>query len=137
MNRQRPVFAWLVVLCVASTSAWAAQQALPIKPGRWEGSISRQGSERPVRVVLAHDDMAWSGTVDFVSAGAIGVKLEGIDIGGASVAFTAPAVPGKPGFRGTIAAGGTSITGTFTQGTGNFPFKLAWQGEAPLPLTVA
>ncbi|HDT13539.1 MAG TPA: serine hydrolase, partial [Candidatus Aminicenantes bacterium] len=62
--------------------------------------------------------------------GAKDLPLAGIKAEGGEVVFMIGGVPGEPTFKGRMSADGATISGTFIQGGGTFPFELA-RGENP------
>ncbi len=115
----------LIVLfgCLATTGAPALAQS-PSAAGHWEGAISVPGTELAISVTLTVTGSVWSGTIDIPAQGARGLALGDVVIQGSAVSFTLPSVPGAPAFKGTLAADGKSISGTFTQAGQGLPFKL-------------
>jgi pimeloyl-ACP methyl ester carboxylesterase len=85
-----------------------------------------------IAVTLATDAAgAWSGTLDIPAQGAKGLPLGNILVKGREIGFAMTGVPGDPRFAGTLADDGQTITGTFSQGAGAFPFELT-RGSLPV-----
>ncbi len=125
-------------LRLAVRSAVLALAPLALSPaagadatGRWEGPIQLPGAELKVFVDLrAGATGALEGSIDIPAQNAKGLPLEAIVVDGQAVTFAIRGVPGQPTFKGTLAADGQSIDGSFTQGGQTFPFRLA-RGKAP------
>lgn len=107
---------------LALPSALAAQAGDP--SGRWEGAISLPTAQLAIDVDLRKTGDAWSGDITIPQQNARDVALTGVAVRGDSVFFEIPGVPGQPTFRGALAADGGTLAGTFTQGSGSFPFSL-------------
>lgn len=130
----------LVTCLLAATASGAgalearssARQQAPSPAGAWAGRISLPPGPLEIAVAFAQDatTRAWSGSIDIPAQGAKGLPLGGIAIDGRTVAFGIAGVPGKPTFTGAISEDGASITGTFSQNGGNFPFELRRGGSA-------
>lgn len=107
----------------AHQSQVAAQTAGPA--GRWEGVISPPGTELKIALTLKPATAGgFTGTIDIPAQGARDLPLGNVRVDGSDVAFDLPGVPGTPSFKGTVAADGNSISGTFAQAGQSFPFKL-------------
>ncbi|MEM1205704.1 MAG: serine hydrolase [Acidobacteriota bacterium] len=125
---RRLVIALLLAAAAASAASAASAggaDAAPQLAGTWKGTIEIPTSPLEVIVRLTRgDDGAWSGSIDIPAQGARGLPLEGIDIGGDAAAFTITDVPGVPTFRGTVEGDSGTLTGSFTQGMLDVPFRL-------------
>jgi hypothetical protein len=121
------VLASIALACVPAAASAATSDAA----GRWEGPIQLPGAELKVFVELkAGASGALEGTIDIPAQNAKGLPLEAVAVEGPAVSFAIRGVPGQPTFKGTLAADGQSLTGTFTQGGQSFPFRLARTGWA-------
>ncbi|MCG3194972.1 MAG: D-aminopeptidase [Thermoanaerobaculia bacterium] len=128
-------FSVLVALLVASVCGAATP---PPVPGRFRGAIQLPAGQLAIAVDLAlAADGAVTGEISIPALGARSVALADVALGpattterGASVAFCAPSVPGKPCFAGTFSADGKSVSGTVTTGGVSAPFRLR-MGEGP------
>ena len=56
------------------------------------------------------------GTFDSITQGAMGIKLDAIEIKDKTITFLLSGVPGDPTFKGTLDETGKKLTGEFTQG---------------------
>lgn len=92
--------------------------------GHWEGAITLPGTELGVRVDLEPSGPGWKGTIDIPVQALRRFALGDVTVSNRTVAFAMPGIPGDPKFLGTLAADGQSLQGNFTQGPGQFPFKL-------------
>lgn len=115
-----------------------AAQAPAGAAGHWEGAIQLPDKELPVIVdlALAADGGTWEGTIAIPAQNLKGFPLADITVGGESVTFAIPKVPGSPTFKGTVSKDGKSLAGDFTQGGGTVPFSLTRHGDArfePVP----
>jgi CubicO group peptidase (beta-lactamase class C family) len=109
MTRLRSTAAALLCL-LASTAAIAQQTASP--NGVWLGSLHAGAVTLRVQVHLQLDPVAC--TLDSVDQGAFGIPCTNLTQTSSTVAFDIPAIKGH--FTGQLAADGTTLTGTFTQG---------------------
>ena len=95
--------------------------------GHWEGQIDIPGQPITLKVDLATNDSAWSGTIDIPTQGANGLLLSDIQVveedGDVHVKFSIHGVPGNPTFDGKLQDG--AISGTFSQGGATFGFRLS------------
>jgi len=112
------VLAWILALGLAPAAGAADEDV----SGHWEGTIQLPGTELGVKVDLANDGGAWSGTIDIPMQGAKGLALSDISVEGEKINFSISGVPGNPTFDGTLQFG--QIQGTFTQSGSDFPFHL-------------
>ena len=97
--------------------------------GRWEGVIRTPGPGLNVTVRLTGAaNGAWTGTIDIPAQAAYNLPLTLITISLPSVSFVMSGVGGSPTFTGTLSGDGT-MTGTFKQGTAEFPFVLTKKAE--------
>jgi len=110
----------------ANISAVDAQPFL----GHWEGQLALPTGEVAIKVDLAYEAGAMTGTVDIPMQGANGLKLNGFAVDGNAIQFAIDGVPGSPIFDGALADG--KITGKFKQGGAAFDFELG-RGEVAGP----
>lgn len=122
-NRWFRRFFLLSILVVLSTApSRAAEKANPPE-GHWDGAIDIPGAKLQFDVDLDQSEGgAWSGDISIPAQGAKDLLLSGLKVEADKVSFAIPGIPGNPSFAGTLAADGTSISGTFTQGGQSFPF---------------
>ena len=117
----RRFFILLAVLACALSAVAQNQTAA----GAWTGGISTPAGELSVIVNLQQrEDHSWTGTIDIPTQGAKGVALTNLTVDGTSISFSITGAPGNPTFTGTLANDGRTITGNFTQGPVELPFKL-------------
>ncbi|MBK6899427.1 MAG: alpha/beta fold hydrolase [bacterium] len=120
----------VLALALAFAAAARAEPPVPAAAGHWEGAIVLPGQELGIKVDLAADGGAWSGTIDIPMQGATGLPLENVRAAGDSLVFAIAKVPGAPTFRGLLADG--RLSGDFTQNGMTFPFRLGREaGAAP------
>jgi hypothetical protein len=92
--------------------------------GDWRGAIAVPGAPLAIVVHLTATAGALAGTIDIPAQQAVALPLTDVAIDGAEVRFAIADVPGAPKFRGTLAADGASIAGSFTQGGQKMKFTL-------------
>lgn len=125
------VSAVMLVGFVASPRA-RSPQGPPTVVGAWAGAISLPPGPMAIAVSLTADAAGvWSGTIDIPAQGARGLPLGNISVKGRDVSFAIAGVPGDPRLAGTVSDDGQTMTGTFSQGTGSFPFELK-RGSLPV-----
>ena len=102
----------LVVLMLGLGAAGAASaQNLA---GDWQGTL--KAGEAELRLVLhitKADDGSWKGTLDSVDQGANGIPVTSISLKESKLKFAVDEVKGS--YEGTVNAGATEISGTWTQ----------------------
>lgn len=89
--------------------------------GHWEGVIETPSVALAIRIDLARQDDAWSGTFDSPDQGATGVPLADIRTEGDRIEFAIRA-PGEPSFAGRLVEG--RIEGAMTQFGQTMSFRL-------------
>ncbi len=114
-----------LILSTFATAVWAADA--PTFNGHWEGSIEIPNSPLVIKVDLTQDGKSVSGTIDIPAQAARGLPLDKLEAAGGSIRFSIANIPGAPTFDGTLKD--DKIAGTFKQGGGAFPFKLARTGS--------
>ncbi len=134
----RPQTVWCITIVCVVLGGWTAtgarvsadvaqttQAAAASVAGPWSGHISLPPGPLNIALTLTTDTSgSWSGTIDIPAQGARGVALANITVDGRAVSFAMAGLPGDPRFSGTIDDDGRTVTGTFTQGGGSFPFEL-------------
>jgi CubicO group peptidase (beta-lactamase class C family) len=93
--------------------------------GHWEGAIQVPGT--PLAISVEFTSKTGGGlnaTISIPAQGAKDLPLADVAQTDAAIAFKISGVPGDPSFKGTLAADGAKISGTFTQGGATFPFTL-------------
>jgi hypothetical protein len=86
--------------------------------------VSRNASAAPGDQQQRDHDQPDAGTLDVPAQGIKAMPLAGVGAEGGTVRFTVPDLPGGASFAGTLAADGSAIGGTFTQGGGEYPLVL-------------
>lgn len=127
-HRIRTRLAAPIVLALALAAAARAESPVPGAAGHWEGAIVLPGQELGIKVDLAGEGGAWSGTIDIPMQGATGLPLEHVRAAGDSVVFAIAKIPGAPTFHGLLADG--RLSGDFTQNGMTFPFHLGREAAA-------
>ncbi|MCC6230155.1 MAG: serine hydrolase [Phycisphaerales bacterium] len=112
------------VAIIVTTAIASPCAALADADGAWKGSIELPGANLNVEVTLKDTTTTPSGTISIPQQGAKDLPLADVTLKGNDVAFKIAGIPGDPSFKGTIAADGGKITGTFTQAGGSFPFTI-------------
>lgn len=103
---------WIASL--ASVLAGGALNAQEVT-GDWLGTLSVNGVELRLALHISKAaDGSLKATVDSMDQGANGIPVGPITLADSKLNFTVPAVSG--GYEGKVNAGGTAITGTWTQG---------------------
>ncbi len=103
----------LLVLMLGLGAAGAASaQSLA---GDWQGTLKPGEAElRLVLHITKADDGSWKGTLDSVDQGANGIPVTSISLKESKLTFTMDSIHGS--YEGTVNAGATEISGTWTQG---------------------
>ena len=115
---------WFLAVAAPFASAQAAEGV----EGVWEGAMQLPTMELAVVVEFRSIDDALQGDIDIPAQSAKDLPLAGIALDGNSLTFKIQGVPGDPTFNGTLADDGETISGTFSQGGQEFPFKLTRRG---------
>lgn len=114
------------------TPQWAAQGASAAiiamsagdPAGHWEGAIELPGMKLELNIDLAKSEAGWTGDVSIPVQKIADFALTDIAVEGSVISFKIGNIPGDPTFKGEAATDGNTISGTFTQGGGAFPFTL-------------
>jgi CubicO group peptidase (beta-lactamase class C family) len=94
--------------------------------GHWEGAIQLPGQPLAFDVDLARQpDGAFRADISIPAQMARDLPLTKVVVEPPKVGFEIAGIPGTPTFAGTLAADGTKVTGTFSQGGASFPFEMA------------
>jgi len=121
----KATFVSLLLICLAVSGSVLAAIQQPSVAGHWEGAIQAPGSALNFSVdVTVKADGSLSATVTIPAQGAKDVSLTNVALTGSEFTFTLPNIPGDPQFKGKIEAGGSKITGTFSQSGQSFPCYL-------------
>jgi CubicO group peptidase (beta-lactamase class C family) len=98
--------------------------------GRWQGAIEVPGQKLEYDIDFAVDPGGGvTGDISIPAQNAVDLPLTDIVVQGDSVRWAIKGIPGAPTFDGTLAEGGQTIAGDFTQAGQMFPFKQT-RGEA-------
>ena len=119
----RTVIAAFYLLC--ALSAWAQDGPR----GHWSGSVELPNQSLVMEVDLDKAAEGWIGSLAIPAQGASGLPLDSISFSGGKCIFHIKGAPGDPTFTGTLSADGKTMSGDFTQGPGNFPFKFSRGGD--------
>jgi len=122
------------VLIVAGTLSAFAQESLR---GHWKGNIEIPDQALGVEVDLDKSANNWIGSITIPAQNASGIPLEAITFANGKCEFRIKGSPGSPTFAGALSADGNAITGNFTQGPADFPFRLTRTGEPRVEVTKA
>ena len=90
--------------------------------GHWVGTLSAMGTELRLVFHIERDaDGALSGTMDSPDQGAYGLGLSSVSEDDGAVVFAMAALGGE--YRGQISEDGSTIEGSWSQGSGNVPLE--------------
>ncbi|MCU0626195.1 MAG: beta-lactamase family protein, partial [Gemmatimonadaceae bacterium] len=93
--------------------------------GRWAGAIATPGAKLAFDVDFTRRaDGACNGDISIPAQGARDVALTDVRVGGDSVRFTIPGVPGTPRFSGAVTVDGSAVRGSFAQGGATLAFEM-------------
>lgn len=120
MNKSSVVAALCLLMSVTALAVAQDNTA----EGRWIGEVQIPGMPLGVAVTLEETDGGWTGSIDIPSQGAEGLPLDPGTGQGPEVKFSIQGIPGNPTFTGAVSSDGRTLSGTFTQGPGSFPFEL-------------
>jgi hypothetical protein len=136
MRIPRVLAAAAALLALALTlGAGTAPPAVPAEPelvGTWKGILALWN--RDLRVVFRFyraDDGSFSGTMDGLDQGAVGVPVDAVVVEGESVRFRV--APFHGGFEGKFLEDGAKLEGEWNQGGGTLPLVLERVADAPGP----
>ncbi len=116
----------LVGLFGLAASAPAQSTAPDVCTSRWEGAITLPTGPLAFDVDLRRAaGGACVGDISIPLQGARDVALLNVLATADSLRFTISGVPGNPTFAAARAAGARTVEGTFAQGAGRFPFRMA------------
>ena len=118
--------AWFafVVAATSVSGELAGQESADWAVGTWAGTL--EAGSQQLRVVYAISRTqgdVFTGTMAVPSQGASAIPLHDFNVAGRTLSMSFP-VPGGGKFAGELAASGTEIHGTFTQGARSFPLDL-------------
>lgn len=92
--------------------------------GDWTGRLDLPGMPLDLGVTLTGSPGDLAGTLDVPAQGIRAMPLDDVAVDGGTVRFTVPDLSGDAAFAGTLAADGSAIGGTFTQGGTQYPLVL-------------
>ncbi len=118
---------FIILSVLLLPAALVAQQPIPDPcSGHWEGAIELPTAKLPFDIDLARNaDQSCKADISIPAQGARDVALTNVLVRADSVRFTIPNAPGTPSMAGARSADGRTISGTFTQGGGSFPFSMS------------
>ena len=113
-----------LIVCLIVPGVTLAQDAKPFV-GTWEGAIEVPGQQIDIILEFTLEGENLTGNVDVPSQGGEDIPLAEFKIEGKKITFMIdhPDVPGEPMFNGELDEAGTTLSGTFSQGGGEVPFK--------------
>jgi hypothetical protein len=120
----------LVLLAVLLTAACGVPAPGPGAPaavdvaGAWSGRLDLPRMPLDLGVTLTGSPGDLSGTLDVPAQGIRAMPLDDVVVDGGTVRFTVPDLSDDAAFAGTLAADGSAIGGTFTQGGTEYPLVL-------------
>lgn len=92
--------------------------------GHWIGQLDLPTGPLEFRVEFSSAEAnAWTGLLTIPAQGVRDFKLN-VRVESTRVTFAMAGVPGDPTYSGTLAPGGATLAGQFTQGSAAFPFQL-------------
>jgi hypothetical protein len=95
--------------------------------GEWHGVLAAGPARLRLIVRVKKSGEALSGTMDSVDQGAKDLPLDAVVFDGSVMKFTLSSIGGS--YQGTLAADGSSISGTWSQGGGSTPLELLRSGK--------
>ena len=101
---------------IAITSSFIQAQT-----GAWEGKLSVQGTEIPLKFNITEDNGSYACTMDSPIQNAFGIPLDKIEVDGENVTFGLS----QAGMEYKGAVKGDTMEGTFSQGGQEFPLVLS------------
>jgi uncharacterized protein len=105
--------------------------------GHWSGSVSIPNQPLSMEVDLDKAGSGWIGSISVPAQNISGLPLEAVNFTNGKVTFRIKGPPGDPTFTGTISDDGKTLSGDFTQGPGNFPFRFNRTGDPKVELPKA
>jgi hypothetical protein len=131
----KPQTSLLAALLLSAAASLIAQPAAV--SGHWEGSIRTPLTALAFEVDLAADSSGQlKGALAQPAENLKGLPLSDIAVDGKVVRFQIKGTPGERAFKGSLAADGKSISGTFMQNGESIPFEMARVGDAKLEAAV-
>jgi uncharacterized protein len=105
--------------------------------GHWSGTVSIPNQPLSMEVDLEKAASGWIGSISIPAQNISGLPLEAVHFTDGKVSFRIKGPPGDPTFTGTLSDGGKTLSGDFTQGPGNFPFRFSRTGDPKVELLKA
>ena len=101
--------------------------------GSWEGVITAPGGQLTfVYTVVRDADGGLSGTMLVPDQSPMAVPLSSVTFDDGTLTMVVSGVPGSPTFTGSPSGDGTMLSGSFSQGGGEFPLELTKMEEPPV-----
>lgn len=97
--------------------------------GHWTGTVTLPAQKLGLEVDIDKGAQGWIGSISIPAQNASGLPMGTISFENGKCVFHLIGVPGDPTFTGTLSEDGKTMSGTYTQGPGTFPFKLTRGGE--------
>jgi hypothetical protein len=126
--------AWRLAIGALWTAGVLAGWAQDGPRGHWSGSVEIPNQALAMEVDLDKGPNGWIGSISIPAQNASGIPLDSVTFENGKCTFHLKDVPGDPAFTGTLSADGKTMTGTFTQGPGAFPFKFSRSGDPKVEL---
>jgi hypothetical protein len=121
---------WLALgVCLVAAIPVSAQDGCR---GHWSGSVEVPQQSLAMEVDLDRTSSGWVGAIGIPAQNSSGIPLESISFTDGKCTFRIKGVPGEPTFKGGLSEDGKSMSGTFSQGAGSFPFKFTRTGDAKI-----
>ncbi len=108
---------WMVVLTALSSCNLCAQNIA----GTWQGTLKVGKGLRSV-LKISKADKGWSAIFYSVDQESEGAPVSSVTLEGSTFKFSLDSIHGK--YEGKVNSDGTSITGTWTQGSSSWPLNL-------------
>jgi len=122
----------LLMSALCLTLAAAAPAGAQTIAGDWQGTLAIGGAELRLVLHLTSDGKGgFTAALDSPDQGAKGIPASSVSLTGSSLKVEIPQIMGS--YQGTVNAGVTAITGTFSQGGMSTPLNLS---RPPAPSTV-
>jgi len=131
----KKMLSWVVAFVTLWGSALCAQDIA----GNWQGTL--QAPDRSLRTILKvskTDKGGWSAKFYSIDQGAQAINVPAVTVDGSTFTFTIDQIGGS--YVGKLSADGSSVVGTWTQGSMPLPLTLvratketAWEIPAPPP----
>ena len=120
-----------LLLTLAACALVAAAGDAPFA-GDWMGSLDINGRTLRIAMHLKHEAARWSGTFDSPDQGATGLPMSQVDVDGNKLVWKM--VAAGIVYEGAFDPASGAISGTFSQGGGNFPMQFKHAAPPAPPL---